>query len=162
MPRSISSLSHHICQLPRFLFFYLSVVTPVWLCGFHRSKCPLHITINRWNEYTGQSSNFSSHLPLPFETLSTPMPGTTDFFSFYERFLSLCLTRLTFVSLKSSYKPSLSPYIIELIDQNVTVSNCFVNLIIPISFSRSVNTQGLSDVNFLHTRKNYSIVIVNH
>jgi hypothetical protein len=62
----------------------------------------------------------------PFwNTLSTSTTEMPVFFSLYERFLSLCTARLTFVSLGKAYKPSLPPHLIDLIKRKRHCLNLF-------------------------------------
>ena len=50
-----------------------------------------------------------------WDDLSTMMPDKTEFFTLYERFLSLLSSRLTFVSYCKSYKPSIPAEIVSMI-----------------------------------------------
>jgi Reverse transcriptase (RNA-dependent DNA polymerase)/Endonuclease-reverse transcriptase len=50
-----------------------------------------------------------------WDNLSSIMLDKTEFFCLYERFLSLTMSRLTYVSYCKSYKPSIPPQIVELI-----------------------------------------------
>jgi hypothetical protein len=57
--------------------------------------------------------------------LTTAMTDTSDFFTLYERFLSLSVSRLTFVSFQHSYRPSLPAHLIDLIEQKQNVLKLF-------------------------------------
>lgn len=57
--------------------------------------------------------------------LSTTMPNTVEFFSLYERFLSLSAARLTFVSFQASFKPSLPNDLVSLIEEKRRVLKLF-------------------------------------
>ena len=57
--------------------------------------------------------------------LATTMLDKSAYFTLYERFLSLCVSRLTFVSFQHSYRPSLPPHLVDLLDQKRNVLQCF-------------------------------------
>lgn len=50
-----------------------------------------------------------------WDKLSTNMPDKTEFFGLYERFLALSSSRLTYVSYCKSYRPSIPPEIVSMI-----------------------------------------------
>ena len=52
-----------------------------------------------------------------WQALATNMNYTADFFTLYERFLTLTLSRLTTVTLRASMKPSLPQTLVEMIKQ---------------------------------------------
>lgn len=52
-----------------------------------------------------------------WQSLFTSMTDTAAFFTLYERFLSLCASRLTSVTLRDSIKPSLPQHLVNMIDR---------------------------------------------
>ena len=58
---------------------------------------------------------FLSYTAAYWLNLASMMQDKTAFFTIYERFLALCVARLTFVSFRHSYKPSLPPHLINLV-----------------------------------------------
>ena len=52
-----------------------------------------------------------------WQSLAASMSNSAAFFTLYERFLSLCVSRLTFITFRKAIKPSLPQHLVELIEQ---------------------------------------------
>jgi hypothetical protein len=52
-----------------------------------------------------------------WQSLATAMSNSAAFFTVYERFLSLCVSRLTFITFRKTIKPSLPQHLVGMIDQ---------------------------------------------
>lgn len=68
---------------------------------------------------------FLCFVAADWQTLATVMDFSDEYFSFYERFLSLAASRLTSVSHQKAMKPSLPPDLVDLMKQKRTVLNLF-------------------------------------
>lgn len=91
---------------------------------------PLHMTTNhlthpikctRWNLF----KVFLTFVASYWQSLASAMEYSDDYFSLYERFLSLGACRLTSVSYQKTLKPSLPPELVILIKQKQQVLTLF-------------------------------------
>ncbi|CAF1674458.1 unnamed protein product [Rotaria magnacalcarata] len=87
----------------------------VWYPSFKMSS--LHVRHPVKRTYWSLLKRFLTFTTSYWITLGTSMTNSIEFFSLYERFLSLIAARLTFVSFCKSFKPSLSSYLNELIER---------------------------------------------
>jgi hypothetical protein len=73
----------------------------------------LPIKRTRWNLL----EIFLTFTATYWQSLAVSMSHSATFFSLYERFLSLCISRLTFITFRKTIKPSLPEYIVDMIKE---------------------------------------------
>jgi hypothetical protein len=104
---SIGSDHYPVVWFPSFKMSNSHTRHPVKRTYWHLLELLLTYTSSFWND------------------LSIKMPDTVDFFCLYERFLSLSAARLTFISYRESYKPSLPKHLIDKIERKRHCLNLF-------------------------------------
>ncbi|CAF4471002.1 unnamed protein product [Rotaria sp. Silwood2] len=87
----------------------------LWHPSFKISSTHHHFSIKctRWNLL----KIFLTFTATYWQSLAASMSYSAGFFSLYERFLSLCTSRLTFITFRKTIKPSLPQHIIYMIKQ---------------------------------------------
>ncbi|CAF3269594.1 unnamed protein product [Rotaria socialis] len=93
---------------------------------------------------------------LYWHKLATSMSHSVAFFVLYERFLSLCVSRLTTITFRKTIRPSLPPHIVVMIDQKRRYLKSFRQTRHPY-FARVLRDMAklIQKQLFLHKRKSW-------